>query len=148
MRRFVSMIPLVCCAMALGFPAQAAPPADPVGADGLRDSQVADFVAAAKAALRSDSTAKVVDLMSFPFLYDCGGLVMRMDKSSVLALGAGAVPSEVREAIMKQEPSAMLRNWKGAMFGDGQAWMDGICVDGACVEARPRLVMFNACPRQ
>jgi hypothetical protein len=52
----------------------------------------------------------------------------------------------IAEAISRQKYSQLMVNYKGVMFGNGEAWVNGICRDAACKDVDVRVVALQATP--
>ena len=49
----------------------------------------------------------------------------------------------IAEAIKRQKYSQLMVNYKGVMFGNGEAWVNGICKDEACKDVDVRVVALQ-----
>jgi hypothetical protein len=49
----------------------------------------------------------------------------------------------IAEAIKRQKYSQLMVNYKGVMFGNGEAWVNGICKDDACKDVDVRVVALQ-----
>jgi hypothetical protein len=49
----------------------------------------------------------------------------------------------VARAITAQGYSELFVNYKGVMFGNGRAWINGVCEDTACGDAQARVVAIQ-----
>ncbi|TQM06603.1 hypothetical protein FB548_2975 [Pseudoxanthomonas sp. 3HH-4] len=49
----------------------------------------------------------------------------------------------IAEAITRQKYSQLMVNYKGVMFGNGEAWVNGICKDDACKDVDVRVVALQ-----
>ena len=54
------------------------------------------------------------------------------------------VTPEIADVIVSQDYGNLFVNGDGVMFGDGQVWMNGICLDDACGEIEARIVTIQA----
>ena len=54
------------------------------------------------------------------------------------------VTPEIADVIVSQDYGSLFVNGDGVMFGDGQVWMNGICLDDACGEMEARIVTIQA----
>jgi hypothetical protein len=56
------------------------------------------------------------------------------------------VTPDIARAITTQKYSQLMVNYKGVMFGNGEAWVNGICVDDACKDFNVRVVALQPGP--
>ncbi|MBW8322451.1 MAG: hypothetical protein K0M49_00960 [Arenimonas sp.] len=54
------------------------------------------------------------------------------------------VTPEIADVIVSQDYGSLFVNGDGIMFGDGQVWMNGICLDDACSEMEARIITLQA----
>ena len=54
------------------------------------------------------------------------------------------VTPEIADVIVSQDYGNLFVNGDGIMFGDGQVWMNGICLDDACSEMEARIITIQA----
>lgn len=54
------------------------------------------------------------------------------------------VTPEIADVIVNQDYGSLFVNGDGVMFGDGQVWMNGICLDDACSEMEARIITLQA----
>ena len=53
------------------------------------------------------------------------------------------VTPAIANAITQQKYSELMVNYKGVMFGNGEAWVNGICRDDACKNVDVRVVALQ-----
>lgn len=82
----------------------------------------------------ADKDAKAVAaLVHYPFGATIDGKsVVIKDPAGFVAHYDKIVTSPIADAIVKQKYADLFVNYKGVMFGSGQAWLNGICKDNAC----------------
>jgi len=81
-----------------------------------------------------DKDAKAVAaLVHYPFGATIDGkTVVIKDAAGFVANYDKIVTSPIADVIVKQKYADMFVNYKGVMFGSGEAWINGICKDNAC----------------
>ena len=89
--------------------------------------------AAAVAALVDDPLATVRDGQSLK-IADAEAFVRDYDR---------IMTPPIAEAIKRQRYSELMVNYKGVMFGNGEAWVNGICRDDACKNVDVRVVALQ-----
>jgi hypothetical protein len=52
--------------------------------------------------------------------------------------------SKIVTAIEKQTYGALFANGQGIMIGDGESWIDGICLDHDCKKQAVKIVTNNS----
>lgn len=82
----------------------------------------------------ADKDAKAVAaLVHYPFGATIDGKsVVIKDPAGFVAHYDKIVTSPIADAIVKQKYADLFVNYKGVMFGSGQAWLNAICKDNAC----------------
>ncbi|TKR29558.1 hypothetical protein FCE95_15610 [Luteimonas gilva] len=84
-------------------------------------------------AVAAKDAAGVAALVAYPFEADIDGRKTKIKDAAGFAAQYGKIVTPpIAEAIVKQKYSEMFVNVQGVMFGDGEAWMNGICKDDAC----------------
>jgi len=112
--------------------------------DAVTEDEVAGFLGALQAAIRSDKPAAVADLVVFPLRVD-----KPAQKGFVRTRGefvrsyASIFTPEVRTAVLKQGPSELFRNWQGFMIGNGEVWFAGVCPEASCKTHRIGVITVN-----
>lgn len=95
-------------------------------------------------AVTANDAAAVAALVAYPFttvrdgeslkVADAGAFVREYDRIMTPAIA---------EAIKRQKYSQLMVNYKGVMFGNGEAWVNGICKDEACKDVDVRVVALQ-----
>lgn len=95
-------------------------------------------------AVAAKDAAVVAALVQYPFnatidgkkveIKDAAGFVARYDE---------IVAPKIADAIVKQKYADLFVNYKGVMFGSGEAWMNGICKDDACKDFDVKVVAIQ-----
>lgn len=96
----------------------------------------------------ADKDAKAVAaLIQYPFGATIDG------KTKVIKDSAGFVANydkiltpPIADVIVKQKYADLFVNYKGVMFGNGEAWINGICKDNACKAFDVKVVTIQSGP--
>ena len=95
-------------------------------------------------AVASGDAAKVAPLVSYPIGVEIGGKkVMLKNEQEFVARYPEFMTDDIRKAIVETKYSDLFVNYKGVMFGSGQAWINGICKDDACKEFDVKVVALQ-----
>jgi hypothetical protein len=121
--------------------------------DASIDSSLGDHVRYRKviqelqAAVDAGDAAKVASLAQYPFGVDIAGkkTVLKNEKEFVARYQEFMTP-DIRDAIVQTKYSDLFVNYKGVMFGRGQAWINGICKDDKCNAFDVKLVALQHGP--
>lgn len=65
------------------------------------------------------------------------------DATMFIAQYGRIVTPSMAEAIVQQRYSDLFVNQKGVMFGKGEAWLNGVCVDSACTSFDVRVIALQ-----
>jgi hypothetical protein len=115
---------------------------DSVLGDHAKYEQVA--MAFQSAVANGDRTA-VAALVAYPFTAHVGGgKVAIADADAFVARYDDIVTPAIAEAIARQKYADLFVNAKGVMFGNGEAWINGICNDAACSDSDVRVVAIQS----
>lgn len=120
-------------------PAAASDPAGDKANDEAIDSNLGDHTRYRdvidrfqKAVADKDASA-VAALIQYPFGATIDGkTVVIKDPAGFVAHYDKIVTPPIADVIVKQKYADMFVNYKGVMFGNGEAWVNGICRDNAC----------------
>ncbi len=137
-------------------PAAAAVPAsqdDPTAVNQAIDDALGDHaryeavIRQLQQAVAARDAAAVAALVDYPFS------TVRDGKSVTIADAAAfardydrIVTPDIARAITAQKYSQLMVNYKGVMFGNGEAWVNGICVDDACKDFNVKVVALQPGP--
>nr|WP_295376494.1 hypothetical protein [Pseudoxanthomonas sp.] len=95
-------------------------------------------------AVAQKDAATVAAMIDFPFRATVGGEPATIkDAPEFIAQYGRIVTPEMAEVIVRQRYSDLFVNGKGVMFGSGEAWINGICVDKACNSFNVRVVALQ-----
>jgi hypothetical protein len=105
-------------------------------------------IAGLQAAVAAGDGAAVARLAHYPFGVSIGGkdVVLRNEKEFVSRYPEFMTP-DIRDAIVGTKYADLFVNYKGVMFGSGQAWINGICKDDACKDFDVKLVTLQPGPQ-
>ena len=100
-----------------------------------------------QSAVAADDAAKVAALAQYPFSVDIGGkaTVLKNEQEFVARYQEFMTP-DISKAIVDTKYADLFVNYKGVMFGNGQAWINGICKDDQCKAFDVKLVTLQHGP--
>lgn len=88
--------------------------------------------------------AAVASLVDYPFSTVRDGEPLKVaDAEAFVREYDRIVTPAIADAITKQKYSQLMVNYKGVMFGNGEAWVNGICRDNACKDVDVRVVALQ-----
>ncbi|WP_447940603.1 hypothetical protein [Pseudoxanthomonas mexicana] len=88
--------------------------------------------------------AAVAALVDYPFTTVRDGEPLKVaDAETFVREYDRIVTPAIADAITKQKYSQLMVNYKGVMFGNGEAWVNGICRDNACKDVDVRVVALQ-----
>ena len=92
------------------------------------------IVALQKAVAEHDAKG-VAALVSYPIGVEINGKETNVKSAQVFEENYdGIITPSIADAITKQQYGDLFVNYQGIMFGDGEVWISGICLDDACKE--------------
>ena len=95
-------------------------------------------------AVAANDTAAVAALVNYPFVTVRDGESLRVaDAEAFVREYDRIMTPPIAEAIKRQKYSQLMVNYKGVMFGNGEAWVNGICKDDACKNVDVRVVALQ-----
>ena len=95
-------------------------------------------------AVAANDTAAVAALVNYPFVTVRDGESLRVaDAEAFVREYDRIMTPPIAEAIKRQKYSQLMVNYKGVMFGNGEAWVSGICKDDACKDVDVRVVALQ-----
>jgi len=100
-----------------------------------------------QAAVAAGDAEKVASLARYPFSVDIGGkaTVLRTEREFAARYPEFMAP-DIARAIVETKYADLFVNYKGVMFGDGQAWLNGVCKDDQCKAFEVKLVALQHGP--
>lgn len=95
-------------------------------------------------AVSDDDAAALADYVAFP-------ITVKMDDKAVTLADADAFiaaypelfSDAIKAAVISQKYEDLFVNYQGAMFGDGQVWVSGICKTDACESVDWRIITIQ-----
>ena len=95
-------------------------------------------------AVAANDTAAVAALVNYPFVTVRDGESLRVADAEAFVRDYDRIMTPpIAEAIKRQKYSQLMVNYKGVMFGNGEAWVNGICKDDACKDVDVRVVALQ-----
>lgn len=86
----------------------------------------------------------VAALVDYPFTARIDGMPVKIaDATTFVARYEGIVTPAIADVVTRQEYADLFVNDKGVMFGNGEAWINGICKDAACKDFDVRVVAIQ-----
>lgn len=96
-------------------------------------------------AVAQKDAATVSAMVDYPFKATIDGKSMSIpDAPAFIARYGQIVTPSIADAVVRQRYSELFVNAKGVMFGNGQAWLNGVCVDAACQSFNVRVVALQS----
>jgi len=112
--------------------------------DALSEDEIAAFLRALQAAVRSDDPAAVSRLVTYPLRVNRPTAKTRVASASEFVRNYSIIfTSEIRSAVLAQEYDKLFRNWQGFMVGTGEVWFAGSCPDQNCSRHRVGVITVN-----
>ena len=94
--------------------------------------------------IAGDDRAAVAALMRYPLRVDTGGNKREVpDAASFQRDYERIVTAPVARAISAQSFETVFANQQGVMIGNGQAWLNGTCLDTACSRTEVKVVALQ-----
>ena len=145
MRRIVSRSALIVAAVLTALSGQAI--AEDEGPDGLTATALGEFLAKLQRAVAADDPAQVAPLMRFPLrVFGVPRVKGTVKADEFRALYPSIFTPEVKQALQSQKAAELFRRDQGAMVGNGQVWISGICSDKTCSHVQIRVITVNVPP--
>lgn len=95
-------------------------------------------------AVADKDAATVASLVDYPFTATIDGKQIKIaDRQAFVRQYDKIVTPAIASTITQQKYSQLMVNYKGVMFGSGEAWINGICKDGACKKVDVRVVAIQ-----
>ncbi|HEY0334285.1 MAG TPA: hypothetical protein VGC74_11310 [Stenotrophomonas sp.] len=100
-----------------------------------------------QSAVAAGDAAQVASLAQYPFVVEIAGksVELKSEKEFVARYQDFMTP-DIRDAIVQTRYADLFVNYKGVMFGRGQAWINGICRDDKCKAFDVKLVTLQHGP--
>lgn len=101
-----------------------------------------------QSAVASGDKAAAAALVSYPLQATVAGKPKTIqDAAAFVAQYDAIMTDEIKKVIGAQQYAGVMVNAQGVMLGDGQVWLNGVCVDKACTKSTPRVVTLQAGPK-
>jgi hypothetical protein len=114
-----------------------------VGPDGLTMAELDQALASLKAAVTADEPGHVARLLQFPLRVSNRGENVTLISSRQFETDYRQIfTAQVKDAIVSQDSTKMVRNADGAAVGKGEVRLHAVCVDRACTARR---ALGNVC---
>lgn len=98
-------------------------------------------------AAAANDAATVAALVDYPFATVRDGQSLKVADAEAFVRDYDTIMTPaIAEAIKRQKYSQLMVNYKGVMFGNGEAWVNGICRDDACKDVDVRVVALQPGP--
>ena len=95
-------------------------------------------------AVAANDAAAVATLVDYPFATVRDGQSLKIADAEAFVRDYDRIMTPpIAEAIKRQRYSELMVNYKGVMFGNGEAWVIGICRDDACKNVDVRVVALQ-----
>lgn len=98
-------------------------------------------------AVADNDAAAVAALVQYPIVVSIQGkkVTLKNEKQFVAQYNQLMTPN-IRNAIVGTRYQDLFVNYKGVMFGRGQAWINGICRDDKCAAFDVKVVALQSAP--
>lgn len=100
-----------------------------------------------QAAVAAGDASRVAALVHYPIGVDIGGKnTVLKNENEFAARYREFMTPDISKAIVETKYSDLFVNYKGVMFGQGQAWINGICKDDQCKAFEVKVVTLQHGP--
>ena len=100
-----------------------------------------------QSAVAAGDAAKVAALTHYPLSVEIGGKqTLLSNEQEFVARYAQIMTPDISKAIVDTRYADLFVNYKGVMFGKGEAWLGGFCTDEACNDVKVKLVTLQHGP--
>ena len=131
----------------------AASPDDPTAVNQAIDDALGDHaryeavIRQLQQAVAARDGVAVAALVEYPFNTVRDGKPVKIADAAEFAREYDRIVTpDIARAITAQKYSQLMVNYKGVMFGNGEAWVNGICVDDACKDFNVKVVALQPGP--
>ena len=95
-------------------------------------------------AVADDDAAALADWVQFPINVKMGNKAVTLkDAGAFVDAYPDLFTDNIKDAITGQNYEDLFVNYQGAMFGDGQLWISGICKTDACETVDVRIITIQ-----
>jgi hypothetical protein len=103
------------------------------------------FFADLKRAVSAGDRQAVAAMVDYPIIVSIGGKDVKIKSGKDFVLHYDHIFSDkIVTAVEKQTYAALFANDQGIMIGDGEIWIDGICLDHDCTKQAVKIITFNS----
>lgn len=107
------------------------------------EAMIRAFQQSVAAGAREDVAA----FIRYPIVVEIGGRKQTIRSASAFLQSYDAIMTpDIVDAITRQKYQDLFVNDQGVMFGDGQAWVDRVCVDRGCKQSVVKVVTLQHGP--
>ncbi|NOJ92558.1 hypothetical protein HMI51_06395 [Corallococcus coralloides] len=98
-----------------------------------------------KKAVAAHDAKEVAALVAYPFAATVGGRKVKLpDAAAFVRHYDVIVTPAIANVITRQRYADLFVNADGVMFGQGEAWLNGICKDDACKDFDVRVIAIQS----
>jgi hypothetical protein len=95
-------------------------------------------------AVTANDIESVAALVNYPFVTVRDGESLKITDAAAFVREYDRIMTPaIADTIKRQKYSQLMVNYKGVMFGNGEAWVNGICKDAACKDVDVRVVALQ-----
>lgn len=100
-----------------------------------------------QSAVQAGDSAAVAALAHYPIDVDIDGKTITLkNETEFVSRYKEFMTPDIGKAIVETEYADLFVNYKGVMFGSGQAWINGLCRDSQCKAFDVKLVTLQHAP--
>ncbi len=114
------------------------------GPDGLTQLELTVALHQLQQAVAASDPRRIEPLLSFPLQVTQGQHSSRWSRAKFRSNQRLLFNDKVRRAIAQQSADSLFRNSRGAMVGDGEVWLSGVCTNPSCSQRKVQVVTVNA----
>lgn len=114
------------------------------GPDGLTQAELTDALHRLQQAVASGDAKRVAALVSFPLQVNQGKQSRRWTRARFLTAYAQLFDKNLQQVLADQTPQTLFRSSRGAMIGNGEIWLSGVCRDKNCGQRDVMVMAINS----
>jgi ketosteroid isomerase-like protein len=100
-------------------------------------------------AVAAKDAAAVAALVSYPINVAVAGKKTVIKNADAFVQNyEKIVTPTIASAVTTQKYGELMVNAQGVMFGNGEVWLNGICLDKACKQSEPKVVTIQEAPKK
>lgn len=137
-------------AVPAGATANAPEPDDHAAVNAAIDNVLGDHapyeraITGLRAAIKAGDRDAVAALVAYPFTTRVDGKATKVaDATAFVARYDDIVTPAIARVIGEQRYADLFVNQRGVMFGNGEAWINGVCADASCAHPDVRVVAIQ-----